>query len=94
MGWFSGFAEDLIPLPRLEKARRFIKLMGGAVKVIDAAEEAMSNSDIKLKVSDRESNQDIKLKVSDCESNSDIKLKVSECESRSNFKLKVNPSQI
>ena len=51
MGWFSGFAEDLIPLPRLEKARRLIKLMGGAEKVIEAAEEAMSKSDSNRKVS-------------------------------------------
>lgn len=51
MGWFSGYAEDLFPLPRIEKARRFLKLMGGAAKVIEAAEEAMSTSEKKLKES-------------------------------------------
>jgi len=45
MGWFSGYAEDLMPLPRQLKASHYIKLMGGVASVLDAAEAAMSRAE-------------------------------------------------
>ena len=47
MGWFSGYAEDLMPLPRHFKATKYMGLMGGVDKVLDAANEAVEKEEAK-----------------------------------------------
>jgi alkyl sulfatase BDS1-like metallo-beta-lactamase superfamily hydrolase len=44
-GWFSGYAEDMHSLPRAAKADYWLKLAGGADKVIAAYEKAMENAE-------------------------------------------------
>ena len=50
MGWFSGYAEDLMPLPRKTKASKYIELMGGAEKVLEAATSSMAKGEAEYKV--------------------------------------------
>ena len=50
MGWFSGYAEDLMPLPRRLKAKHYIDLMGGAEKVLKASKAALIRGETSLKV--------------------------------------------
>lgn len=45
LGWFSGDATDLAPLPRAERARRTVALMGGRDRVIAAARAAFDDGD-------------------------------------------------
>jgi alkyl sulfatase BDS1-like metallo-beta-lactamase superfamily hydrolase len=45
LGWFSGDATDLAPLPRAERARRTVALMGGRDRVIEAARAGLDDSD-------------------------------------------------
>lgn len=45
LGWFEGDPVALAPIPRLEKARREIALMGGAPRVFEAAETAFRDGD-------------------------------------------------
>jgi alkyl sulfatase BDS1-like metallo-beta-lactamase superfamily hydrolase len=45
LGWFSGDATDLAPLPRAERASRTVALMGGRDRVIAAARAAFDDGD-------------------------------------------------
>ncbi len=45
ISWWNGDPVELDPTPRVEKARRFIKLMGGRDTVFEAAEKAFHNGD-------------------------------------------------
>ncbi|MEU6506046.1 alkyl sulfatase dimerization domain-containing protein [Streptomyces sp. NPDC046942] len=45
LGWFSGDATDLAPLPRAERASRTVALMGGRNRVIEAARAAFDDGD-------------------------------------------------
>ena len=53
MGWFSGYAEDLMPLPRNTKASKYIELMGGAEKVLEASASSMAKGEAEYKVGGR-----------------------------------------
>ena len=53
MGWFSGNAEDLMPLPRHMKSSHFVKLMGGVDKVLEAAKLALNKAETDFKVSQK-----------------------------------------
>ena len=52
MGWFSGYAEDMMPLPRKLKASKYVELMGGAKKVLEAATINMAKGETAYKVGD------------------------------------------
>lgn len=45
VSWFNGDATDLLPTEPVEKARRFVELMGGRDKVFAEAEKAFKNDD-------------------------------------------------
>jgi alkyl sulfatase BDS1-like metallo-beta-lactamase superfamily hydrolase len=45
VSWFNGDATDLLPTEPVEKARRFVSLMGGRDKVMAAAENAFAAGD-------------------------------------------------
>lgn len=45
VSWFSGDATDLLPTPPVEKARRYVKLMGGRDRVLAEAEKAFEAGD-------------------------------------------------
>lgn len=45
VSWFSGDSTDLHPSPPHQKAERFVDLMGGVERVLDAAKEAHSEGD-------------------------------------------------
>ncbi|WP_255359761.1 alkyl sulfatase dimerization domain-containing protein [Halioglobus sp. HI00S01] len=45
VSWFSGDATDLLPTEPVEKARRYVKLMGGREKVFAEAERAFFAED-------------------------------------------------
>ena len=45
LGWFDGDAASLFPLPRKDEAKRFIELIGGPEKVLEAATVAMRDGD-------------------------------------------------
>ncbi|MFF8917212.1 alkyl sulfatase dimerization domain-containing protein [Streptomyces sp. NPDC015032] len=45
LGWFSGDATDLAPLPRAERASRTVTLMGGHDRVLKAARAALDDGD-------------------------------------------------
>ena len=49
MGWFSGYAEDLMPLPRQERASAYIDIIG-VEKLLNAAQRAMGIGEAKYKV--------------------------------------------
>ena len=44
-GWFSGFAEDIHPLPRAVRADYLLELAGGTDKVVAAYEQAMDSGE-------------------------------------------------
>ena len=45
VSWFNGDAADLLPTEPVEKARRYVRLMGGRGKVLSAAEKAFTEGD-------------------------------------------------
>lgn len=45
VSWFGGDATDLLPTEPVEKARRYVKLMGGREKVFAEAERAFFDAD-------------------------------------------------
>ncbi|GLU46972.1 alkyl sulfatase dimerization domain-containing protein [Nocardiopsis ansamitocini] len=45
LGWFSGNAVDLKPTPRRKRSRNTVELMGGAERVLQAADEALTAED-------------------------------------------------
>ena len=45
LGWFDGDPATLDPLPRAERARRLVALMGGAARVQTAAQAALDGGD-------------------------------------------------
>jgi alkyl sulfatase BDS1-like metallo-beta-lactamase superfamily hydrolase len=45
LGWFDGDPTTLDPLPRRERARRTVELMGGVKAVLDAAQSALDGGD-------------------------------------------------
>ncbi|MBL7205257.1 MAG: MBL fold metallo-hydrolase [Desulfobacteraceae bacterium] len=45
LGWFEGDPVDLDPTPPVEKAKRFVEMMGGHDKVLQAAWEAYKDGD-------------------------------------------------
>ena len=55
LGWFSGNATDLFPLPLDERAQRFIDLAGGEQELLDHAKKAIAKKDYQwaLELSDQ-----------------------------------------
>jgi alkyl sulfatase BDS1-like metallo-beta-lactamase superfamily hydrolase len=45
VSWFSGDATDLLPTEPVDKARRYVELMGGRNRVLEAAEKAFEEGD-------------------------------------------------
>ncbi len=48
MGWFDGDPSKLHPLPASKRSEKYIGLMGGRKKVLEAAEKAYSGKDMQL----------------------------------------------
>ena len=45
LGWFSGNASDLFPLPLDERAKRFVDLAGGEQRLTEKAHQAVAKED-------------------------------------------------
>ena len=45
LGWFEGDPWALDPLPPIERAHRYVNLMGGREAVMDAAQSAIAERD-------------------------------------------------
>jgi alkyl sulfatase BDS1-like metallo-beta-lactamase superfamily hydrolase len=48
VSWFSGDATDLLPTESVEKASRFVELMGGRDKVLTEAKKAYEDGDVQF----------------------------------------------
>ena len=48
VSWFSGDATDLLPTEQVEKARRYVALMGGRDKVLAEAKKAYEAGDVQF----------------------------------------------
>jgi alkyl sulfatase BDS1-like metallo-beta-lactamase superfamily hydrolase len=47
-GWYDGEPDNLLPAPRAEQAREWVRLAGGAARVLERARELQASGDLRL----------------------------------------------